>query len=64
MRESSAAMMVTWGNVSRMLVDAAARNEEAPAVVETGGTMWYDELAARAAAIAEPCKISASGGVS
>jgi acyl-CoA ligase (AMP-forming) (exosortase A-associated) len=46
-------MTGTWGNVCRMLVDAAARDEGAPAVVETGATIRYGELAARAAAIAQ-----------
>ncbi len=41
------------GNVCHLLLDAAARDEGAPAVVETGATICYGELAARAAAIAQ-----------
>lgn len=43
----------TRGNVWHMLANAAARDEGAPAVVQTGATVRYGELAARAAAIAQ-----------
>lgn len=59
--ESSAAMSGTCGNERRRLLDAAARDDRAPIVVETGGTRRYVAAAARALRSPKPCEASALG---